>query len=118
MRRGLLFVLLITALLLPNPVNSHGGPPFILVNGKPNQSNLAASGSVFFKVPNEIAAENFVVNQTVTFSVDKNLLPVSPETLKPEDFLWAFGNSKTGAGLSASTTYTKSGSYVDRKSTR
>ncbi len=112
MKRKLALALIIASLLFPTSTSAHGGPPFILVNGKANLTNPAASGSVFFKVPNEIGAESFVINQTLNFKIDTNLLPVSPDTVEPSDFVWEFGNGKTGSSLSTTTSYSKAGSYL------
>jgi hypothetical protein len=111
MKRLLLLAPLLIFSATPE-VSAHSGPPFISVNDVANLSNQAGSGSVFFKVPNEIAATTFVVNQTLSFKIDTTLLPVNPDQVNPSDFLWEFANGKTGTGLTPSTSYTKSGSYI------
>lgn len=104
--------LLLFFLIFPTSVSAHSGPPFIQINSVPNQPNPAGSGSVFFKVPNEVAAQSYMINETLKFTIDKTLLPVDPTQIKENDFIWDFANGKTVSGLSSSTQYTKSGSYI------
>lgn len=114
MKRYFLLLSLLAGFFLFNlgPTYAHSGPPFILVNDVANLPNPAGSGSVFFKVPNEIAANSFAVNEALTFKIDTTLLPVDPSQINPSDFLWEFGNNQTGTGLNPATSYSKAGSYI------
>ncbi len=112
MLRFFTLLLISLAIIFPAKINAHGGPPFIQINSVPNQQNPAGSGSVFFKVPNEIAAQTYMVNETLNFTIDTTLLPVDPTQINEGDFLWDFANGKTATGFSASTSYNKSGSYI------
>lgn len=91
---------------------AHGDTPFTSINNVPNQTNPAASGSIFFTIPNELAAQNFVVNEKLNFKVDPKLLPDGGDKVVSTDFLWEFANGQTGVGLSASSSYSKPGSYI------
>lgn len=109
-----LLLILAAILLFPTPTQAHlaGQPPFFKVNG--NYSNLypvPLTSLDNFNLPQDIAPDNYLVNQEIAFDFDTANLPAPPEVIKKTKFMWEFGDGGKGEGLSQKHTYTKPGSY-------
>lgn len=111
----LLFTFLVLALFLfPKNVSAHiaGQPPFFLMNEKYAEYYPVYTTSVKgFTLPQDIAPEKYLINQPVSFEIDREMLPFPPEITGTIIFTWDFGDGTTGTGFSNNHTYTKPGSY-------
>jgi hypothetical protein len=113
MKRILLFLLLVIALIVPSSVSAHlGGVPYFKVNGDytlayPVQS--ASTDKIFF--PQDLSSKNYIVNQPINFEFDVSLLPFSKDVLDKSRFDWDYGDGNKATGLTNVHTYTKPGSY-------
>lgn len=97
--------------------NGAGLPAFFEINGKLAISNpLQAYGitASSFLIPQDLAPENYLINQTIDFKVDEpKLQVVIPEdTLKNAKYLWDFGDGSKAEGLKNTHQYSKEGSYI------
>lgn len=72
---------------------------------------MFSTSLVDFNLPQDLAPENYVVEQKLDFEIDTNVLPVPKEIIVKTKFRWDFGDSGSAAGLSNSYTYTKAGAY-------
>jgi hypothetical protein len=110
----LINLVLLFFFLLPikQDVYAHVGIPFVNINGKRTVPNTILAGSSFFKIANELAPENYLVGQSLTFTVDPKLMPVSPDQVGQAGFTWDFGDQSKGTTLSLSHRYSKTGSYI------
>lgn len=106
------FLIIATFFLASSLALAHGGDSFTSINGLPNESNPAASGSIFFKIPNELAVKTYLVNEQVNFKIDPKLLPDGNNQVVADDFIWEFGNNQTSKGLAVSTRFSQPGSYL------
>lgn len=94
-----------------------GQPPFFKINDKysdfyPVQSLSVSSPE--FELPQDIAPENYVVNEPIEFEIDTKSFQafVPEEIVKKTKFIWDFGNGAKGEGLKNTHIYKKIGSYV------
>ncbi len=97
------------------PVSAHtiGQPPFFKINGVfSNLYPIPTSSVEGFNLPQDLAADNFLVGQTLNFELDSAKMPAPKEVIDQTQFFWEFGDGTTGNGLKNSHRYPKSGSYI------
>ena len=112
----LLLILTSCFLLLTNPASAHmpGQPSFFIVNGKYADFYPWPSG----KLPNpdepqDIAPEQYRVNQPITFEIDFTKFPqASSEQIKKTKFYWKYGDGNLGNGTKNTYTYKQAGKYI------
>lgn len=102
--------------LFPQQVAAHSAdqPPYMMVGGKYTAIYPVYGSTVEqIHIPNDIAADSFIVDTPVDFAINAANLPLPEEMVKEITFSWEFGDGeKTTGGLSVSHTYTKVGSYM------
>lgn len=109
------FLILALAFFLPQPASAHiaGQPPFFLMNDRyADYYPIYSTSLKDFTLPQDIAPENYLVNEPITFEIDTQMLPFPPEVTEQITFSWDFGDGTTGEGTKNTHTYTKIGSYL------
>ncbi len=92
--------------------HSLGQPSFFKIDGKYAGYFNVLFTSPFFDVPQDMAPEDYLVNQDLNFEIDIVPLQVSPSVLRQTAFNWDFGDGTTAQGLTNTHRYTRPGSYV------
>lgn len=113
-----LFSLLITSIglnLFSKEILAHsGGIPFVKMNGQETKvytkEEFASIGDT--PIPSDIAPENYLVNQTISFEVDPEKLPYPKEVLEQATYSWNFGDGREIRGNKVEHSYPKMGSYI------
>ncbi len=123
LKKSILYFLSITFFLyLFSPFFVHstyadpgGYNPFLIINGSYELLYPVSSSSLpyaTFPVPLYSAPDNYLINQSLTFSLDPNLMPVTQEDQSHAQLEWDFGDGTKGNGFQNNHTYTKIGSYI------
>lgn len=117
--RKILLLCVLLFLVFPSIAYANGAglPPFFKINGKDSISNPLQTFGITaqsFLIPQDFAAENYIVNKPIDFTIDESQLePVIPqELLGKAHFSWDFGDGKKAEGLTNTHTYSKMGSYI------
>ncbi len=100
---------------LPQPVSAHliGQPPFLKINNQyANLYPVPLSSLYDFDLPQDLAPDNYSLNQSINFELDQNRLPAPPDIVTKTKFDWDFTDGTHGQGLKLAHTFTKVGSYV------
>jgi hypothetical protein len=108
---ALIFVLIFRLVSL---VSAHtaGQPSFFRVNGVYSAYYpVPTSSSPEFKLPQDIAPENYLVNESINFEIDSSLLPMPKAVVDKAEFSWDFGDGTKKAGLKNTHAYSKPGTY-------
>jgi hypothetical protein len=93
--------------------HSIGQPPYFLVNGKyANLYPVPLTSLSNFDLPQDLAPENYLVNQTINFELDINKLPAPPDIVRKTQFTWEFGDGSKGSGIRIDHLYSKTGSFI------
>lgn len=111
----LLGTVVVLFFLLTVPVSAHvfGQPPYFKINGQySNLYPVPLTSFADFNLPQDLAPQNYLVGQKLSFELDENRLPAPPEIVEKTNFTWDFGDGGTGTGLKNSHTYSKMGSYI------
>ncbi len=110
------FILLtITYYLLPINVSAHlvGQPPFFKVNGQYSNLYPVPLTSLYnFDMPQDLAPENYLVNQPINFEFVTDRLPAPADIVQKTKFYWDFTDGNHGEGLKQTHTFTHIGSYI------
>lgn len=113
------FILVSFRILSPQPVLAHGTGliPFFRINNiYPTEFGLyrVKPSSHFLTIPQDLAPQNYLVNQSINFLIDKNQLKsvLTSDTVDNITFSWDFGDKQMGSGIQNTHTYTKPGSYI------
>lgn len=114
-----LLILLFTCLYhIPqtlNPVSAHsvGQPPFLKINGQyANLYPVPLSSLYNFDLPQDLAPENYLLNQPINFELDTTKLPAPPDIVLKTKFDWDFTAGIHAQGIKNTHTFTKIGSYI------
>ncbi len=102
-------------ILFPPAASAHlsGQPPFFKINGIYSTLYPVASSSLNdFILPQDLAPENYLVNQPLDFEIKVDQLQVPSEVVKRTTFTWDFADGAKGGGLKNTHAYTKIGSYI------
>lgn len=100
--------------LKPSMTYAHlaGQTPFFLINGVyTGFYPVYVSSLSNFRLPQDIAPENYLVNQSLNFQIDSAMLPFPQSIIDKTTFNWDFGDGNKAEGLSAKHSYTKIGSF-------
>jgi hypothetical protein len=90
-----------------------GQQSFFQINDKhPNPYAVTSTSLNVFNLPEDLAAENYLVNQSLEMEMEPALLPVLPEIVNKTNFIWDFGDGFKGTDLKNTHTYQKMGSYI------
>ena len=90
-----------------------GQPPFFKMNDKYADYYPVYSTSLSdFTLPQDLAPENYLVNEPVQFEIDTKMLPFPPEVIEKIEYTWDFGDGTKGEGTTNTHVYTKPGSYL------
>ncbi len=101
--------------MFPGHASAHliGQPPFLKVN---NQYSLLytvpLSSLNDFNLPQDMAPDNYLVNQPVHMELDVTRLPAPSEVIKKTKFTWHLSDGNEASGLVVDHTYTKIGAYI------
>lgn len=99
----------------PSGVSAHlaGQPPFFRINNVYSSLYPVPSTSLNdFELPQDLAAENYLVGQELEMEIDKSQIPVLPDVVAQTQFFWDFGDGQKAQGLKNNHTYTKAGTYI------
>lgn len=103
-------------LFSPPPTSAHfeGQPPFFKVNDtfSPVYPVPLTSSVPNFELPQDIAPQPYLVNQPITFEIDRTVLPLAPEVVENAVFAWQFGDQTKATGFTNQHTYKQPGSYI------
>lgn len=118
--RKILFFFATSYLLLARPILAHTGglPTYFKINDQyaiPTSLQAAAITKPAFPIPQDVAPEDYLTNQSITFNVDTDmLLQVLPtEIINHTKFYLDFGDgSKEQEGTRISHSYLRIGSYI------
>lgn len=102
-------------LVFCSPVAAHlaGQPPFFKINGKySNLYPVPTTSIANFSLPQDLAADNYLVNGEISFEIDTTQLAVPQEVVQKTIFSWDYGDGERGLGLKNTHTYIKPGSYI------
>ncbi len=91
-----------------------GGIPFVKINGQDTkiytkEEYASINGA---SIPSDIAPENFVINQTISFEVDPEKLSYPKEVTDQATYTWNFGDGQEVKGKKVEHSYSKMGSYA------
>lgn len=119
MKKFLLLFLPLIFIFNSIPVLAHGVglPPFYKINGQYAGSyplQLAYVTSSSMEIPQDIAPENYLVNQPISFSIETDKLPFSSDVAKKTTFTTDFGDGTKSILLADSHAYSKIGTYILR----
>lgn len=113
------FLVLSLSILTTNPLiqiaSAHlaGQPLYLKIN---NQFALLypvpTTSLSDFNLPQDLAPQNYLVNQDLQFVIETDRLPAPPEVVAKTHFDWDFGDGAKTQGMSTNHTYTKIGSYI------
>lgn len=109
------FIILSILLVFPPPLRAHiaGQPPFFKINDKYADYYPVYSTSLSdFTLPQDLAPENYLINEQIQFEIDTKMLPFPPEIIEQITYTWDFGDGTTGEGTINTHTYTQPGSYL------
>ena len=74
-----------------------GQPPFFKMNDKYADYYPVYSTSLSdFTLPQDLAPENYLVNELVQFEIDTKMLPFPPEVIEKIEYTWDFGDGTKG----------------------
>lgn len=102
-------------LLFPTATFAHlaGQPPFFKINGRySNLYPVPTTSLTDFSLPQDLAAENYVVNQPLNFEMVTDMLPVPKDIVAQSHFFWNLGDGTKASGLTNTHAYSKAGSYL------
>lgn len=63
-------------------------------------------------LPQDIGAENYLINEEIVMELDPATIPVVPQILNQVSFAWDFGDGTKGDGIKTTHAYQKPGSYL------
>lgn len=112
---GILVSLILYTLYAIPVVSAHlfGQPPFFKVNGDyANLYPVPVSSLYNFDLPQDLTPSNYLLNQPISFELDKARLPTPADIVAKTKFSWDFGDGERGEGLTNTHTYKKIGSYI------
>ncbi|MEP7166380.1 MAG: PKD domain-containing protein [Candidatus Woesebacteria bacterium] len=92
-----------------------GQPQVVMINGRLPASYFDPfiQNSTSLRIPDELVIDRIKVGTSVSFLIDRKLIPLPPNVLDSLQFQWDFGDdSKTEIGDAPHHTYNKTGSYV------
>lgn len=126
MKRLLTILFLLELIAVPcSNVQAHvgGGPPFVLVNNNYAQTSplfLGATTQNGLNIPQDVASENYLVNQEVTFTVDTTQLTIDPNVIQNLTFTWSYSKGpnltdptdEDATGTSVKKSFSHPGSYL------
>lgn len=98
-----------------NPTFAHlaGQPPFLEINNQyANLYPVPLTSLYNFDLPQDLAPENYLVNQSVNFELDKGRLPAPPDIVEKTKFDWDFTDGTHAQGLINQHKFSKIGSYI------
>ncbi len=107
--------ILITLNLFSSKTLAHsGGVPFVKINGQDTKIYTKEEYALIndVPIPSDIAPENFLINQTISFEVDPEKLSYPKEVTDQATYTWSFGDGQQANGKKVEHTYSKMGSYV------
>ena len=90
-----------------------GQPPFLKINGQyANLYPVPLTSLYNFDLPQDLAPENYLVNQPINFELDKDRLPAPPDIVSKTKFDWDFTDGSHAQGLKNTHKFTQVGSYI------
>ncbi len=101
--------------LFPKVAEGHliGQPPFLKIDGQyANLYPVPLTSLNNFDLPQDLAPESYLINQTVSFELDKSRLPAPPEIIAKTKFDWDFNDGSHAQGLITSHQFSKIGSVI------
>lgn len=111
----ILFLLIFLFQGLVTPISAHmmGQPPSFKVNGVyTNNYPIPATSIPDLVLPQDIAPQNYLVDDPLNFEIDTTKLPIPLNIVQKLQFSWAFGDGATGQGIANTHAYQKIGSYI------
>ncbi len=90
-----------------------GQPPFFKINGVySNLYPVPLTSLENFGLPQDLAPENYLINQPISMEFDLAKLPAPPEVIAKTKFNWDYGDGSHGSGLKNTHAYSRMGSYI------
>lgn len=112
----LTLLLLLTFFSYPIKSEAHipGQPPFFRINGELTDYYKIVSDypSNDFLIPQDTSPKPFLVNEEITFEIDKSLLPFPEEVIEETTFTWDMGDQTTTEGYTHTHRYKVPGTYL------
>lgn len=99
----------------PNITFAHeeGQSSFFLINNKyADLYPIYTTSLPNFKLPQDLAPENYLVSKPINFEIDSDALPFSKQVTDQTTFHWDFGDGEITEGLVNSHIYKKIGTYL------
>ncbi len=101
--------------LFATPVSAHliGQAPFLKINGQyANLYPVPLTSLNNFDLPQDLAPDNYLINQPINFELDKGRLPAPPDIVAKTKFDWDFADGTHAQSLKNTHTFSKIGSYI------
>ncbi len=101
--------------LFPKMAEAHlvGQPPFLKINGAyANLYPVPLTSLNNFDLPQDLAPDNYLINQSISFVLDQTRLPAPPEVIAKTKFDWDFNDGIHAQGLTTRHQFTNIGSYI------
>lgn len=111
----LLGLIIINCLVYPVPILAHdkAQPYFLRLNDSYLDHYPIKSTSLpDFILPQEIDSTPLLVNQPITFEIEKNNIPLQDKKSADDSFIIDFGDGQKSNGIHLEHSYTQIGSYI------
>ena len=110
-------IIILTAIIFISTTRTYahlaGQQPFFKINGQyANLYSVPLTSLYNFDLPQDSASENYLVNQTINFELDKNRLPAPAAVIEKTKFNWDFTDGEHSQGLTVQHKFSKVGSYI------
>lgn len=109
----LFFLWPVASCLSPASAHSFGQPPFLRINNEyANLYPVPLTSLYNFDLPQDLAPQNYLLNQSINFELDKSRLPAPPDIVAKTKFDWDFTDGTHAQGLINQHKFQKIGSYI------
>ncbi len=111
MRKFILFTLILFIFAKPVSAHTFGQPPFLKINEQyANLYPVPLTSLYNFDLPQDLAPETYLINQSISFELDKTRLTAPPNIVYKTKFDWYFAHGNHAQGIISQHTFSQIGS--------